>query len=129
MINNNVTILYGRNMDNIIQFPTKSNSPFPNNLEQTIDHVEQVRRTYCDEVTADAFEAVFAVLTSYGLTIKPDESVVKSVVFLEEAIRAMVYTTKDLNHSFQDLAEATITLEADAKKELDRIIKENNLHT
>ena len=116
-------------MDNIIQFPTKSNSPFPNNLEQTIDHVEQVRRTYCDEVTADAFEAVFAVLTSYGLTIKPDENVVKSVVFLEEAIRAMVYTTKDLNHSFQDLADATITLEADAKKELDRIIEENNLHT
>lgn len=116
-------------MDNIIQFPSKPKSPFPNNLEQTLDHVEQVRRTYCDEVTADAFEAVFAVLTSYGLTIKPDENVVKSVVFLEEAIRAMVYTTKDLEHSFQDLADAAITLEADAKKELDRIIEENQLHT
>ena len=116
-------------MDNIIQFPSKTNNSFPNSLEQTIDQVEQVRRTYCDEVTADAFEAVFAVLTSYGLTIKPDESVVKSVVFLEEAIRAMVYTTKDLDHSFQDLAEAAITLEADAKKELDRIIEENHLHT
>ena len=116
-------------MDNIIQFPSKPKSPFPNNLEQTLDHVEQVRRTYCDEVTADAFEAVFAVLTSYGLTIKPVENVVKSVVFLEEAIRAMVYTTKDLEHSFQDLADAAITLEADAKKELDRIIEENQLHT
>lgn len=116
-------------MDNIIQFPSKPKSPFPNNLEQTLDHVEQVRRTYCDEVTADAFEAVFAILTSYGLTIKPDENVVKSVVFLEEAIRAMVYTTKDLEHSFQDLADAAITLEADAKKELDRIIEENQLHT
>jgi hypothetical protein len=116
-------------MDNIIQFPSKPKSPFPNNLEQTLDHVEQVRRTYCDEVTADAFEAVFAVLTSYGLTIKADEHVVKSVVFLEEAIRAMVYTTKDLEHTFQDLADAAITLEADAKKELDRIIEENQLHT
>ena len=116
-------------MDNIIQFPTKSNNSFPNSLEQTIDQVEQVRRTYCDEVTADAYEAIFAVLTSYGLTIKPDEHTVKSLVFLEESLRAVVYQTKDLNHQFQDLAESAITLEVDAKKELDRIIEENHLHT
>lgn len=116
-------------MDNIIQFPSKPKSPFPNSLEQSLDHVEEVRRTYCDEVTADAFEAVFSVLTSYGLTIKPYEQVVKTVVFLEEAIRSMVYTTKDLDHTFQDLAEAAITLEEDAKKELDRIIEENQLPT
>lgn len=116
-------------MDNIIQFPSKPTNPFPNNLEQTLERVEEVRRLYCDEVTSDAVEAVFAVLSSYGLSIKPDEQVVKTVVFLEEAIRSMVYTTKDLNHTFQDLADVAIVLETDAKKELDRIIEENQLHT
>ena len=112
-------------MDNIIQFPTRNK----NSLEHSIEHIEEVRRTYCDEVTADAFEAIFSVLSSYGLTVKANERSVKSIVFLEEAVRSMVYTTKDLEHQFQDLAEAAISLEAEAKEELDRIIEETQLHT
>jgi hypothetical protein len=116
-------------MDNIIQFPKKADQGFPNNLNESFDHIEDVRRNYCDEVSADIIEAAFSVLSSYGLQVTPDESSVKNIVFFEEAVKALVYTTKKLHHPFQDLAEQAVTLEADAKKELDRILEENQLIT
>lgn len=114
-------------MDNIIQFPQKQNSPFPNSEQQSLEHIDEVRRSYCDEVTADAIEALFSVMSSYGLRAKPDELSIKTIVFLEESVRSMIYATKDLNHTFQDLADVAIVLDNDAKKELDRIIEENSL--
>jgi len=116
-------------MDNIIQFPRKADKGFPNNLDESFGHIEDVRRNYCDEVSADILEAAFSVLTSYGLQVTPDESVIKSIVFVEEALKALVYTTKKLHHPFQDLAEQAITLNDDAQKELDRILEENQLIT
>ena len=112
-------------MDNIIQFPAKNK----NSLEHSIEHIEEVRRNYCDEVTSDIMEAALSVLSSYGLTVHADEQSVKSVIFVEEAIRALVYTTKNLDHQFQSLADIAVTLEVDAKKELKRIIEESQLHT
>lgn len=116
-------------MDNVIQFPSKSKGPFPNSVEQSIEHVEEVRRSYCDEVTADIIEAAFSVMASYGIQLKPDELSVKSVVFLEEAARSMVYTSKGLNHSFQEIAEMAVTLDDGAKDELNRIAEETTLPT
>ena len=110
-------------MDNIIQFPVKNNSKsFPINVEQSYDHIEEVRRDYCDEVSADIMEAITGVLSSYNLSILPDESVVKNVVFMEETVKALVYSTKKLYHPFQELAQQAITLTEDARNELKEII-------
>lgn len=110
-------------MDNIIQFPVKNNTnSFPINVEQSYDHIEEVRRDYCDEVSADIMEAITSVLSSYNLSILPDENVVKNVVFMEETVKALVYSTKKLYHPFQDLAQQAITLTDDARNELKEII-------
>ena len=117
-------------MDNIVQFPKKiSNESFPLSIEQSYEHIENVRRDYCDEVCADVMEAAFSVLSSYGITVKPDEQNVKLIVFVEEAIKSMVYSTKKLNHDFQNIADTLITLTPQAHSELEDLIEEKQLNT
>jgi len=116
--------------DNVIDFPRKIDAKtFPINIEESFDHIEEVRRNYCDEVSADILEAAFSVLSSYGLTVIPDENVVKSIVFLEEAVKAMVYTTKKLQHPFQELALNVITVTDEARKDLEALLEEKQLTT
>lgn len=115
-------------MTNVIEFPKKTVETFPANLDESFDHIEDVRRQYCDEVSADIVEAAFSVLSSYGLTVKPDETSIKQIVFLEEAIKAMVYSTKRLPHPFHNIAEQAITLSEEAMDELQEIIDSNQLN-
>lgn len=116
-------------MDNVIQFPKKTTEVFPANLDESFDHIEDVRRQYCDEVSADIIEAAFSVLASYGLTVKADQESVKQIVFVEEAVKAMVYATKRLPHPFHNLADQAITLSEQAVEELQQIIEDNQLNT
>jgi hypothetical protein len=112
--------------DNIIQFPARNlASVFPTNLEESIDHLEEIRKDYCDEVADDAVEAVFAVLSSYGLFTKPDEESIKNIVFMEEAIKSLLYSMKKVPHSFQEIAQSCVTINDEAKEELNRLIEEN----
>lgn len=109
-------------MTNVLEFPAKNTSSnFPISVEQSIEHIMEVRQHFCDEVSSDILEAAIGVFTSYGLNLKADENTVKHVIFLEEAIKALVYSAKNLNHPFQEIAEEAVTLETDAKKELERI--------
>jgi hypothetical protein len=117
-------------MDNILEFPKKiDDKNFPVSLEQSYEHIENVRRDYCDEVCSDVMEAAFSVLSSYGITVKPDEDNVKYIVFVEEALKAMIYSTKNLNHDFQDLAQKIISLTPQAHQDLQGIIEEKQLNT
>jgi len=110
-------------MDNIIQFPVKTiTKDFPVSLEQSYEHIEEVRRDYCNEVSADIMDAVLGVLSSYNISVLPNESVVKNVVFLEETVKALVYSTKKIHHPFQEMAEQAIVLTEDARSELKEII-------
>jgi hypothetical protein len=112
--------------DNVIQFPSKNSDKFfPTSAEESIDHIELIRRDYCDEVADDAVEAVFAVLSSYGLQVKPDESSIKNIVFMEEAIKSLLYSIKNVSHSFQEIAEACVTIDGEAREEMERLIEEN----
>ena len=109
--------------NNVIKFPQKTSTDrFPISLEQSYEHIENVRRDYCDEVCADVMEAAFSVLASYGLTVKPNEENVRQIVLVEEAIKAMVYSTKNLHHSFQDLAETLITLTPQAQIDIKEFV-------
>ena len=111
--------------DNIIQFPTKNISKiFPSNLEESLDHLEEIRKDYCDSVTEDAVEAVFSVFSSYGIFVKPDENSIKSIVFMEEAIKSLLYGEKNVPHSFQEIANSIITINDEAREEIERLIEE-----
>ena len=112
--------------DNIIPFHSKNNTNiFPSNIEESIVHLEQIRTDYCDEVADDAIEAVFAVLSSYGLQVKPDESSIKNIVFMEESIKSLLYYIKNVPHAFQEIADSCITIDGEAKEEMERIIEDN----
>jgi hypothetical protein len=112
--------------DNVIQFPFKNiGKIFPSNLEESLDHLVQIRKDYCDEVADDAIEAVFAVLSSYGLQANPDEETVKSIVFMEEAIKALLYSIKNVSHPFQEVAQALVTITGEAKEEMERLAEEH----
>jgi hypothetical protein len=116
--------------NNVLEFPKKIDKEnFPLSIEHSYEHIENVRRDYCDEVCSDVMEAAFSVLSSYGITVKPDEQNVKYIVFLEEAIKSMVYSTKRLSHNFQDLADTLITLTPQAHAEIDGLIEEKQLNT
>jgi hypothetical protein len=112
--------------DNVILFPSKTNANiFPSNVEESIDHLEQIRKDYCDEVADDAVEAIFAVFSSYGIFInKPDESSIKNIVFLEEAVKSLLYSIKNVPHAFQEIADSCVTIDGEAREELERLIDE-----
>jgi len=112
--------------DNVIQFPSKNlANVFPANVEESLDHLEEIRRDYCDEVSEDAIEAVFAVLSSYGLHVKPDEAAIKNIIFMEEAIKSLLYSIKKVPHSFQEIADSCVTINGEAREEMERLIEEN----
>lgn len=105
--------------ENLVKFPrSNSDSQFPTNIEESLDHIIAVRMDYCDEVANDIMDAVNAVMSSYGITVKPEESHIKDYVFLEEAIKAALYRHKRLHHGFHDIIDATISLSPEAEEEL-----------
>jgi len=113
--------------DNIIQFPSKNLSQiFPTNIDESLDHIEEIRKDYCDEVCEDAVEAVFSVFQSYGIFVKPDEDSIKNIVFMEESIKSLLYLIKKVPHGFQEIAETCVTIDGDAKKEMEKLIEENS---
>jgi len=115
-------------MDNVIQFPKNNASrSFPVNIDQSYEHIEEVRRDYCEEVTSDIIEAMLGVASSYNINITPDETSVKNLVFVEEAVKALVMSSKKLYHPFQDLAQNTITLTDDAREELKEIVAKKSV--
>ena len=112
--------------DNVILFPSKNNANiFPSNIEESLDHLESIRKDYCDEVADDAVEAVFAVFSSYGIFVNPDEKAIKNIVFMEEAIKSLLYSVKNVSHSLQDIADSVVTINGEAREELERLIEEN----
>lgn len=115
-------------MTNIVDFPSKDGSTFPSNLKEAQDHVNLVRKEYCDEVAQDIFESAMQAFAAYGFQVKSEVSHIKDVVFVEEAIKSMIYRYKRLPHQMQEIAEATISVSDDAKELLtdsDKI--ENNI--
>lgn len=112
-------------MSNVVNFPKNNSDIFPSSLDESYKHIEEVRRNYCDEVSSDVMEAVFSVMSSYGITVTVDEETVKNIVFMEESIKSLLYKMKRVQHPFHDVASATITLNDDAKDELGKILEEN----
>jgi hypothetical protein len=106
--------------ENLVNFPKKPDTLFPTSIEESLDHIIAVRTDYCDEVAMDIMDAVNAVMSSYGITVKPEESHIKDYVFLEEAIKAALYRHKRLHHGFHDIIDATISLTPDAMEELEK---------
>ena len=107
--------------ENLVKFPrSNSDTQFPTNIEESLDHIIAVRMDYCDEVANDIMDAVNAVMSSYGITVKPEESHIKDYVFLEEAIKAALYRHKRLHHGFHDIIDATISLSPEAEEELQK---------
>lgn len=97
--------------ENIVGFPKKIPENFPHNIQESVEHIEAVRRDYCDEVSADAFEAMISVISNYGIQgTKLSDEHIKDVVFLEETVKAFIYRYKKLHHPFHDIIEASITL-------------------
>lgn len=97
----------------------------PSSIEESIDHLVAVRQDYCDEVCEDVLEAVTSVLHSYGFNIKSQENYIKDFVFLEEAVKAMLYRYKKIPHGMHEVIEATITMTSEASEELERMSKKN----
>lgn len=100
-------------MSNVIEFPKKTPQLSPASLEESLKYVEEVRMDFCDEVSSDILEAVFSVMANYGLKIDTSEKGIKHTVFVEEAIRALVYSTKNLEHPFHKISNEAIVLDSD----------------
>jgi hypothetical protein len=96
--------------DNLVKFPNKPTQVFPSTQEESFKRLEEVRQEFCDEVTSDVLDAMIAVLNSYGFTIKTEHNHVKDIVFLEEAIKALTYRFKKLEHPLHEIIESTISI-------------------
>lgn len=111
--------------NNLIKFPKDSFPLFPSTEQESLDHLNMVRQEYCDEVTSDVTEAIFSVLHSYGFILKSDNDHIKDVVFLEEAVKAMIYRYKKLGHPLHEIINNTVNLPDEAD---DEIVKEKQLN-
>ena len=111
-------------MSNIVNFPNNRVEIFPSSLDESYKHIEEVRRNYCDEVSSDVIEAVFSVIQNYGIQVSVDEETVKNIVFMEESIKSLLYKMKKVHHPFHEIASTTITLNDDAKEEIEKFIEE-----
>ena len=112
--------------DKIVKFPDKKmEAIFPTSVEESIDHVAQIRKEYCDEVGSDAFDAVLSVVNNYGLTLRTNQVFIKDAVFLEEAIKAFIYRIKKLEHPFHEIAESTITISDELRSEIEERLNDN----
>ena len=110
---------------NIVQFKT-SFEYSPTSYEESIEHLQQVRQEYCDEVCDDILEAMTSVLHSYGFQVKSQETHIKDIVFVEEALKAMLYRYKKIPHGMHEIIEATISITPEASDELNKISKKNS---
>jgi hypothetical protein len=52
---------------------------------------------------------------------RTNEDHIKDIVFLEEAIKAVVYRYKKLPHDFHKIAEDVVNISEEAQQEIDRI--------
>lgn len=110
-------------MDKVISFPKNINQVFPSTQEESTKRLEEVRQEFCDEVTSDVLDAVTAVLNNYGFIIRSEQKHIKDIIFLEEAIKALTYRFKKLEHPLHEIIEATISIEDG--KEVQDIINES----
>lgn len=107
--------------ENLIRFPTQSEESFPSTHKEAMDRLIEVRTEYCDSVAEDAFDVVMQVLSSYNMYPRNnDEAQIKDIVFLEEAIKSVVYRYKKLPHNFHDITESIISITPEAQKEIDK---------
>lgn len=113
--------------ENVVQFPNMTEETFPSTQEEAQERIEEIRTEYCDAVAEDAFDVVMQVLYSYNMYPKTDEAKIKDVVFLEEAIKSVVYRYKNLFHSFQEISENTISITPEAQQELDSMKKKEKI--
>jgi hypothetical protein len=99
--------------ENIVDFPKKITDNFISK-EQSLQHIEEIRKEYCNEIASDALEAVMSVVNNYGLQSKEDQPHIKDIIFVEEAIKALTYRYKRLTHPLHDIIESTVSLPGDA---------------
>lgn len=114
-------------MTEIINFPTTADT-FPTSRQEAEEHINEVRKEYCDNVAGDIFEACMQAFSAYGFSIKSNENHIKDIVFVEEAIRSMVYRYKNLSHQLHEISDMTISLSDDAKEELENRANEKLLN-
>lgn len=111
-------------MTKIINFPQKTDSTFPSNDEEAQAHLAEVRQQYCDEISNDAMDAALSVIVNYGVYIKPVGPAVKDLVFLEEALKAILYRNKNIVHPFHDMIEKAIVMPEDTQEKNDDKLKD-----
>jgi uncharacterized protein YllA (UPF0747 family) len=110
----------------VLKFPEfKGEATFPTSIQESLEHVEEVRKQYCEEISSDVFDAALTVINNYGLTVKANEIFIKDAVFLEEAIKAFVYRFKRLHHPLHEIIEQTITISDELQSEIHEKIDEN----
>jgi hypothetical protein len=111
-------------MTKILNFPQKTDSTFPSSDEEAQTHLTEVRQNYCDEISNDAMDAALSVIVNYGVYIKPVGSAVKDLVFLEEALKAILYRNKNLVHPFHDMIEKAIVMPDEERERLEELLKD-----
>lgn len=116
-------------MTKILNFPNISDSNFPSTNEEAQEQVNEVRRNYCDEVGTDALDATLTVFMNYGIQVRPNGTAIKDLVFLEEAIKAVLYRNKNIPHPFHEMIEKAIVLPEETEASIEQAIKEQNTLT
>lgn len=112
----------------IIQFPDKkkkSEAGNPASLEETITQIEEVRKLFCDEIADDVFQAVFAIISNYGLVPKSSPEFIRDAFFFEEVLQAMLYRMKNIDHPMHSLIDKTVTISEEIERELEEKLEES----
>lgn len=112
-------------MTKILNFPQKTEASFPSTMEEAQEQVNEVRKLYCDEVGTDALDAALTVFANYGIQVKPNGTAIKDLVFLEEAVKAVLYRNKNIPHPFHDMIEKSIVLPEETEAKIEQLIQDS----
>jgi hypothetical protein len=111
----------------VIQFPDKKKNEAgnPASLEETISQIEEVRKLFCDEIADDVFQAVFAIISNYGMVPRTSPEFIRDAFFFEEVLQAMLYRMKNIEHPMHSLIDKTVTISEDIERELEEKLEES----
>ena len=96
--------------NNIIQFPFERMLVPPQTLEEVKDNIERVRTELAIESTQRGMIALFEALANEGVDLTGDENI-KDNALIAEAIKAAIYKSLTLTHSFHTMVEEMFEFE------------------
>lgn len=100
---------------NIVIFPKQKLNCPPQTLEEMIEDIEMVRSEKVEYIIDDLVSDIFNLCSFEGFHLQADDTHIHTVFFIE-ALKSALYSSVDMYHPLQEIAEQVISIEKEDNK-------------